>query len=121
MITLLPARLYPPRWVDDSTFARQRKAMERSNLDDPKYAAFAWDRYWRLMRWMVLASAIAAVASLYILYRMTGPLPIPMIIATGVGVFASVILAAGLMGLVFLSNGSGHDDSISDPFEDLDK
>ncbi len=95
--------------------------MERSNLDDPKYAAFAWDRYWRLMRWMVLASAIAAVASLYILYRMTGPLPIPMIIATGVGVFASVTLAAGLMGLVFLSNGSGHDDSVSDPFEDLDK
>jgi hypothetical protein len=93
--------------------------MERSNLDDPTYAAFAWDRYRRLMRWMVLASVVAAVGSLWILREMTGPLPIPMIIATGAGVFASVMLAAGLMGLVFLSNGSGHDDSVTDPFKDL--
>jgi hypothetical protein len=112
-------RLYLSPWVDDSTFARQREAMERSNLDDPTYAAFAWDRYRRLMRWMVLASVIAAVVSLWVLHEMSGPLPIFMIIVVGLGIFASVLLAAALMGLVFLSNGSGHDDSISDPFKDL--
>jgi hypothetical protein len=31
------------------------------------------------------------------------------------GIFFSVLLAAALMGLVFLSSGSGHDDKIEDP------
>ena len=35
------------------------------------------------------------------------------------GVFASVLLASALMGLVFLSSGSGHDDVIQDPAEDI--
>ena len=29
-----------------------------------------------------------------------------------------VMLGAALMGLVFLSSGSGHDEAIEDPFED---
>ncbi len=93
--------------------------MERSNLDDPDYAAFAWRRYRRLMLWMALASLIASVVSLWVLRRAVGPLPIHMVIATAIGVFAAVMLAAGLMGLVFLSNGTGHDDAIVDPFEDM--
>lgn len=93
--------------------------MEKSNLDDPKYAAFAWGRFRRVLRWMVLASLAAATVSLWILRELTGPMPLHMIIATAAGVFATVMLAAGLMGLVFLSHGSGHDDSITDPFEDL--
>lgn len=40
-----------------------------------------------------------------------------MIIATAAGVGLSVMLGAALMGLVFLSSGSGHDESIEDPFE----
>jgi hypothetical protein len=35
-------------------------------------------------------------------------------------VFFSVLLAALLMGLVFLSAGSGHDESVRDPFENSD-
>ena len=41
-----------------------------------------------------------------------------MIVATAAGVGLSVMLGAALMGLVFLSSGSGHDESIEDPFED---
>lgn len=93
--------------------------MERSNLDDPTYAAFAWGRFRRLMRWMALASIIATAVTLWILRELTGPLPIHMVIATAAGVFATVMLATGLMSLVFLSHGSGHDDSIGDPFEDI--
>ena len=48
----------------------------KSPLEDPETAAFAWARYRRIMRFMLLASA--------------------------------------LMGLVFLSAGTGHDDSIED-------
>ncbi len=92
-------------------------AMRDSQLDDAGYSAFAWDRYKRLMRWMVLASAISTAAGLGALYLMIGEIPLHMMIATAAGIFFSVLLAAALMGLVFLSAGSGHDEAIHDPFE----
>jgi hypothetical protein len=97
----------------------QMKEMEppKSALDDPDYAAFAWQRYRRLMTWMVIASLGATIGCLYLLSRLIGDIPIHMLIATSAGVFLSVLLASALMGLVFLSSGSGHDDSIRDPLE----
>jgi hypothetical protein len=89
-----------------------------NDLEDPKYAAFAWSRYKRLMIWMVLASTIATGGGLLLLRTMIGPIPVHMAIATALGVFFAVLLAAALMGLVFLSSGSGHDETIHDPFED---
>ena len=85
-----------------------------SALDDPEYAAFAWRRYKRLMLWMALASLLATAGCVYGLSLIIGHIPIHMLIATSAGVFASVMLAAALMGLVFLSAGSGHDDSVKD-------
>ncbi|MBA3896806.1 MAG: hypothetical protein H0X36_06660 [Sphingomonadaceae bacterium] len=93
--------------------------MPRPDLDDPEYARFAWGRYKRLMLWMALASAGATVAALILLRWMIGPIPLYMGVATALGVFLTVLLAAVLMGLVFLSSGSGHDETIRDPFEDL--
>jgi hypothetical protein len=90
-----------------------------NDLDDPAYASFAWRRYKRLMMWMAAASTLATIGGLMLLRAMIGPIPIHMAIATGLGVFCAVLLAAALMGLVFLSNGSDHDDKIHDPFEDL--
>lgn len=91
--------------------------IRRSQLEDPGYSAFAWGRYRKLMLWMVLASAISVVAGLGILRLLIGPIPWPMLIATAGGIFFSVLLAAALMGLVFLSSGTGHDEAIADPFE----
>lgn len=90
-----------------------------NDLDDPTYAQFAWARYKRLMIWMIGASAVATIGGLLLLRAMIGPIPVHMAIATGLGVFFAVLLAAALMGLVFLSAGSGHDEKIHDPFEDL--
>ncbi len=90
----------------------------KSQLDDPDYAAFAWARYKSLMRWMVLASTIATFAGLGLLYLIIGAIPTGMLVATAGGIFVSVLLAAALMGLVFLSSGSGHDETIDDPFKD---
>lgn len=78
-------------------------------LDDPAYAAFAWARYRRLMKWMALVAALAVLAALAWLGTL-GPMPIHMVIATATGVFASIMLGAALMGLVFLSSGTGHDE-----------
>ncbi len=86
----------------------------KPDLDDPDYARFAWGRYKRLMAWMPLAAALAVVASLVWLRIYAGPMPIHMIIATIAGVFFTVMLGAALMGLVFLSSGSGHDEKIED-------
>lgn len=94
--------------------------VRRSTLEDRDYAQFAWARYRRLMIWMTLA-ATAAVAIGLIWVRFTvGPVPILIMVFIAGGIFFSVLLAAALMGLVFLSSGSGHDEAIDDPTRDED-
>jgi hypothetical protein len=100
-------------------FKGQREAMTNPGLDDPDYARFAWSRFRKLMIWMTLASTATAVGGLLLLRSLIGPVPLHMAIATGLGTFFSVLLAAALMSLVFLSHGTGHDETIIDPFEDL--
>lgn len=92
--------------------------MADNDLDDPGYAAFAWARYRRLMIWMTLASAISVVVGLGSLYVFWGPMPLIGTLFAAGGIFFSVLLAAALMGLVFLSSGSGHDERIEDPTND---
>jgi hypothetical protein len=89
-----------------------------NDLSDPDYAAFAWGRYKRLMLWMAVASAMATAGGLGILWWLQGPLPLLFMAFTAGGIFLSVMLAAALMGLVFLSSGTGHDEQIQDLSED---
>ncbi len=85
-----------------------------SALDDPDYAAFAWARYRRLMRGMTLFSALAAAAVLAYLHYTEPYLPPLIMVMIFVGLLVTLLLTAALMGLVFLSSGSGHDDSVTD-------
>lgn len=89
-----------------------------SRLDDPKYSNFAWARYWRLMRWMAAFTLSVTVLMLGIFYWQYGLISIHFYIATAGAIIFSLMLASALMGLVFLSSGSGHDDAIEDPFAD---
>ena len=89
-----------------------------SPLEDKRNADYAWRRYRRLMKWMTAAAAIAVIAALVFLYGRNGAASIHLYIAAALGVFISVLLGAALMGLVFLSAGSGHDDVISDRLEE---
>ncbi|APG63192.1 hypothetical protein LPB140_10775 [Sphingorhabdus lutea] len=83
-----------------------------SNLDNPAYSKFAWGRYWRLMRWMAgLAVGCTAIA-LSVFYYNYGMISIHLYIATSIAIIISIMLTAGLMGLVFLSSGTGHDEVI---------
>jgi hypothetical protein len=96
-----------------------RRVMEPvSQLDDPVNAAFAWARYRRLMRWMSGCAVLATISALTILHLRNGPMSIHFYIAAGAGIFVSVLLGAALMGLVFLSAGTGHDDAITDRLGD---
>ncbi len=89
-----------------------------SRLDDPQYAKFAWARYWRLMRWMMGITTLVTGLILGLFYWQNGMISIHFYIATAGAIIGSMGLTAALMGLVFLSSGSGHDDAIDDPFED---
>lgn len=93
-----------------------------SRLDDPDYAQFAWGRYWRLMRAMAAFTVLITVAALSIFYYQYGLVSIHFYIATAAAIIFAMLLTAALMGLVFLSSGSGHDESIEDLFaEEADK
>lgn len=88
-----------------------------SRLDDPEYAKFAWARYWRLMRWMATFTISVTVIVLGIFYMQYGMISIHFYIAVSVAIIFATLLMAALMGLVFMSSGSGHDECIEDPFE----
>jgi hypothetical protein len=91
---------------------------KRSPLDDPRTSAHAWRRYKRLMRWMFAFTIGVVIVALALVYRQTGMVSIHFFIATALGVGFAVLLMSALMGLVFLSSGTGHDEAISDLDDD---
>lgn len=89
-----------------------------SPLEDPDKAAHAWARYKRLMRFMFAVTLIVVTAALVLLYLQNGMVSVHFFIATGLGIGFAMLLMSALMGLVFLSNGTGHDQSVIDPSND---
>jgi hypothetical protein len=104
-------------------FARQCEAMTDrlpdppagtpAGLDDPHYAAFAWARFRAIMAWMVLAAALCVAGVIAGMAHLQGPLHLVTMLAVIGGVGGSVMMAGLLMGLVFLSSGSGHDEDVT--------
>ncbi|HEX8223670.1 MAG TPA: hypothetical protein VF605_07630 [Allosphingosinicella sp.] len=76
-------------------------------------SALGWSRYKKMMKWMALASAIAAALAVAYLKATSDEMPWQMVLATIAGVGLSVLLGTALMGLVFLSDRSGYDDAAS--------
>jgi len=83
-----------------------------SGLDNPDYARFAWARFRHIMAWMTTAAAACGGAAIMGLAHVYGPLPLITMLAALGGVGGSVALAGALMGLTFLSSGSGHDEEV---------
>lgn len=82
-------------------------------LDDPAYAAFAWARYRRMLAWMLLATAIVVGLAIWALETWYGPLSVVAILAAIGGFGGTIMMMAALMGLVFLSSGTGHDEEVA--------
>lgn len=91
-----------------------RLMLPRSPLDDPATAELAWARYRRLMRFMFMATVAVVIIALALLYKRNGMVSIHFYIATALGMGFAMLLMSALMGLVFLSSGSGHDEALSD-------
>lgn len=64
------------------------------------------------MAWFTLA-VVAAVLTL--MYWQNGFVSVNFFIATALGIGGMMLLTAALMGLVFLSSGTGHDEAVVDP------
>lgn len=93
----------------------------KSPLDDPEKAAFAWARFRRLMRFMMLVTLGVVGIALALLYDGESPASVHFYIAAALGIGFMMLLTSALMGLVFLSSGTGHDESVSDLLEDEEK
>lgn len=81
-------------------------------LDDPVYAAFAWARFRRVLGWMAGLATVFIIAAILVLQHIYGPMGWVAILAVIGGAGGSIMLSAVLMGLIFLSSGSGHDESV---------
>jgi uncharacterized membrane protein YbhN (UPF0104 family) len=88
--------------------------VRRSPLDDPHTAAHAWRRFRRLLLLMLLFTVGTVLVALALVYWSNGMVSPHLFIATALGVGGSMLLMSTLMGLVFLSSGTGHDEAIED-------
>jgi predicted anti-sigma-YlaC factor YlaD len=89
--------------------------------DDPRNAAHAWARYRLILRWMALFTLVLITAVIGVLYLLGALVSISVALAAALGIGITVMLMAALMGLVFLSSGTGHDESIADPLNEEDE
>jgi hypothetical protein len=67
-------------------------------------------RFRRIMKWMALVSIVVAAIAVILVASGDEGVHIHMMIATALGVGLTVMLAAALMTLAFLSSSSGHDE-----------
>lgn len=88
--------------------------VQKSSLDDPATAAQAWARYRRLLRFMFVITLAVVVIALTLMYSQVGNVSPHFFIATALGIGFSMLLMSALMGLVFLSSATGHDQAVDD-------
>lgn len=92
----------------------------RSPLDNPANAAHAWARYRRLLRFMLALTTLVVLVALTVIYWQVENVSPHFFIATAMGIGFSMLLMSALMGLVFLSAGTGHDASVENSLDQLD-
>lgn len=73
-----------------------------------------WRRFRRLMAFMLTIAVVAIAGALWTLRRDGVVLHWQFMLALGLGIGVSLLLAGALMGLVFVSASSGHDDDVLD-------
>lgn len=83
-------------------------------LSDPDYAAFAWMRFRRILGGMAVFAVLFCAVAIVVLGQIYGPLSLVAMLAVVGGGGGSIMAAALLMGLVFLSSGTGHDETVDD-------
>jgi uncharacterized protein (DUF2062 family) len=93
----------------------------KSPLDDPVNAAHAWARYRRIMKLLLVATMLTVALATGLLFAYNGMVSVHFYIAVALGISLTMLLGGALMGLVFLSNGTGHDESVDNRMPDRDE
>lgn len=93
----------------------------KSPLDDPETAAHAWARYRRIMRILLSVTIATVLIAVALLFAFNGAISVHFYIAVALGIAFTMLLGGGLMGLVFLSNGTGHDASVDNRLPSADE
>jgi hypothetical protein len=121
-INAAPERIFAAEGVASGRSSRHLPHVtgpRHSPLDEPRTSAHAWGRYKRLLRGMALLTLVVIALALGVLYAVGALVSIHFVVATALGIGLTMMLMAALMGLVFLSSGTGHDESVAD-LTDLD-
>lgn len=95
--------------------------VRKSPLDDPKNAAHAWARYRQIMKLLMAVTVGTVVLALGLLFAFNGMISVHFYIAVAIGISFTMLLGGGLMGLVFLSNGTGHDEAVDNQMPSRDE
>lgn len=95
--------------------------VKKSPLDDPVNAAHAWARYRKIMRLLMSVTVATVLVAVALLYVYQGAISVHFYIAAALGIAFMMLLGGGLMGLAFLSNGTGHDESVDNKLPDADE
>lgn len=74
-----------------------------------------WRRFRRLMVLMVVAAIATAGLAIWQMRAEGVPFHLHFVIAMGGGIILALLLAGALMGLAFVSNRSGHDETVGGP------
>lgn len=97
------------------------RMVSKSPLDDPINAAHAWARYRQIMKLLLAATVLVVAVAVGVLFAFNGAISVHFYIAVALGISLTMLLGGGLMGLVFLSNGTGHDESVDNQLPGLDE
>lgn len=95
--------------------------VSKSPLDDPENAAYAWARYRQIMKILMAITVATVLLALGLLYAFNGNISVHFYIAVALGISFTMLLGGGLMGLAFLSNGTGHDESVDNRLPSRDE
>jgi len=93
----------------------------KSPLDDPRNAAHAWARYRRIMKLLLAVTTLVVLVAMGLLFAFNGMVSVHFYIAVALGISFTMLLGGGLMGLAFLSNGTGHDESVDNRMPSRDE
>jgi len=95
--------------------------VNKSPLDDPENAAYAWSRFRQIMKVLMAVTIVTVLIAIGLLYAYNGMISVHFYIAVALGISFTMLLGGGLMGLAFLSNGTGHDESVDNRLPSRDE
>lgn len=95
--------------------------VSKSPLDDPENAAYAWGRFRQIMKLLLAVTVATVLLAVGLLYAYNGAISVHFYIAVALGIAFTMLLGGGLMGLAFLSNGTGHDESVDNKLPSRDE